>query len=220
MRNLCNLLDLDIGLDRELASALDGHHDLFQSGIAGALADTVDGNLRLPRTRHDTSKRVGGGHAKVVVAVSRYYRLVDIRNIIYKKGDLFAEFFRETIAGGVGNIDHGGAGGNHSLHNLGQIFIIGTADILCIKLNIIHFITGILYSRNRTLYDFLTIRVEFIFDMIVGSADTGVNSFKFSEVQGIRRSIDILFNSTRKGADATFGNDLGYLNYRFEIAGA
>ena len=40
-------------------SLVDGHDDLFQGGVACALADAVDGALYLPRARHRPGQAVG-----------------------------------------------------------------------------------------------------------------------------------------------------------------
>ena len=47
----------------------EGHHDLFQRGVAGPLAEAVDGHLDLARPGGDGRQRVGDGEAQVVVAV-------------------------------------------------------------------------------------------------------------------------------------------------------
>ena len=45
------------------------HHDLFERGVAGALAESVDGHLYLARTGLHCRQRIGGGKTQVVVAV-------------------------------------------------------------------------------------------------------------------------------------------------------
>ena len=44
---------------------------LFQRGVAGALADAVDGALHLAHAGADRGQRVGDGEAQVVVVVRR-----------------------------------------------------------------------------------------------------------------------------------------------------
>jgi hypothetical protein len=39
------------------------HHDLLERGVAGALAQAVDGAFDLPRARRHRSERVGHRHA-------------------------------------------------------------------------------------------------------------------------------------------------------------
>ena len=62
----------------ELLPDLERHDDLFERGIAGALADAVDGALDLARSVLDAGERVGDGQAEIVVAVNAEDGLVDI----------------------------------------------------------------------------------------------------------------------------------------------
>ena len=64
------MLGVDAGFVREaVAAGLDGHDDLFERSVAGALADAVDGALDLPRAGLDGGQRIGHGQAQIVVAV-------------------------------------------------------------------------------------------------------------------------------------------------------
>ena len=66
----------------EVAARLDRHHDFFERGVAGALADAVDARLDLPRARLDGRQRVRDGQPQVVVAVHGDARLVDVRHVL------------------------------------------------------------------------------------------------------------------------------------------
>jgi len=60
----------DAGPERQhIVAGFDRHHDLFERGVARALADAVDGAFNLPRTRLDARKRISHGHAEVVMAM-------------------------------------------------------------------------------------------------------------------------------------------------------
>ena len=52
-----------------IAPGADRHHDLFERGVAGALAQTVDRALDLARAVGDAGERVRDREAEVVVAV-------------------------------------------------------------------------------------------------------------------------------------------------------
>ena len=67
---------------------MQGHDQLFQGGVSGALANAVDGALDLARTGFDGGQRVGYSHAEIVMAVggddvgfrpSRVWRILRIR---------------------------------------------------------------------------------------------------------------------------------------------
>ena len=53
----------------DLADVLERHHDLFERGVAGALAEAVDGGVHVGGAGLDAGQRVGRGHAEVVVRV-------------------------------------------------------------------------------------------------------------------------------------------------------
>src|SRR5262245_64349477 len=46
----------------------DGHDDFFQRGVAGALAEPVDGAFDLAGTGDDDGERIGGGEPEIDVA--------------------------------------------------------------------------------------------------------------------------------------------------------
>ena len=58
-----------VGVGEFVAADHEGGGDLFESGVAGAFADAVDGALDLTRAGLDTGDGVGDGHAEIVVAV-------------------------------------------------------------------------------------------------------------------------------------------------------
>ena len=59
-----------------VAADLERHHDLFERGVAGALADAVDGALDLARAGLHRGERVGHREAQVVVAMRREHGAV------------------------------------------------------------------------------------------------------------------------------------------------
>ena len=53
----------------DVAQELEGHDDLFEGGVAGALAEAVDRGVHVGRAGLDAGQGVGRGHAEVVVGV-------------------------------------------------------------------------------------------------------------------------------------------------------
>ncbi len=47
------------------------HHDFFERGVAGALADAVDGAFDLPRAAAHAGQRIRHRHAEIVMAMHR-----------------------------------------------------------------------------------------------------------------------------------------------------
>ena len=68
MRTSCDGIDPGAQLVQPEAR-VQRHHHFFERAIAGALADAVDGHLRLPRARAQSGERVCGREAEIVVAV-------------------------------------------------------------------------------------------------------------------------------------------------------
>ena len=54
-------------LFRCLPSLVDRHDNLFQGGVARALANAVDGALDLPRARHCSGQAVGRRQAQIIL---------------------------------------------------------------------------------------------------------------------------------------------------------
>ena len=65
---------------RRSGLTLQAHDDLFQRGVARALADAVDGALDLPDAGGNRGMRVGDGQAEVVVAMRAEHGAVRVRH--------------------------------------------------------------------------------------------------------------------------------------------
>src|SRR3990167_5397819 len=73
---------------REDIAARTHRHDHFlERGVAGALAEAVDGAFHLARAIEHRRKRVGDGEPQGVVAMHRKYRLVRLRHPLAKRLD-------------------------------------------------------------------------------------------------------------------------------------
>ena len=78
LRDARDLGGVDAGgqvVDR--AAGLQRHDHFFQRGVAGPLADAVDGHFGLARAGLQPGQGVGGGQAQVVVAVDRDDAVLD-----------------------------------------------------------------------------------------------------------------------------------------------
>lgn len=129
-----NLLRVDVGFDVELLVAFEYHGHLFERGVAGAFADTVDGYLGLTCPVENTRYGVGRGHAQVVVAVGGDDGLVDAFDILFEEPYLATEFLGQTVTCRVGNVYHRSTGFDDSLDNTGQVFIVGAARVFGVEL--------------------------------------------------------------------------------------
>ena len=87
------------------------HHDLFERGVARALADAVDRALDLRRTRADAGERVRDREAEVVVAVDGE---LDVRRARGQRSsnsvNISRVLVRQRVADRVGEVDDRRAG--------------------------------------------------------------------------------------------------------------
>src|SRR4030042_6254382 len=58
------------------------HHYLFHGGIAGALADAVDGALNLTYTAIEHSQAVGYSQPQIVMAMHAYHSLLNVGHVL------------------------------------------------------------------------------------------------------------------------------------------
>ena len=86
------------------------HHDLFERGVAGPLADAVDRHLDLPRAVLDRGQRVRRRQPQVVVAVRRDDDVVRARHVLAGCRDQPAELRRRGVADGVRDVQRRRAG--------------------------------------------------------------------------------------------------------------
>ena len=90
--------------------------------------------------------------------------------------DFLEIFLWQTIARGIGNIYYCSASLDDSFHYAGQILIVCTACILTVELYVIHKALGIFRGSNGALDNFFARTIEFILDMFVARADTGMDT--------------------------------------------
>ena len=105
-----------------------GHHDLFERGVAGALTEAVDRDLHLAGTGLDGRHRIGRGQAQVVVAMDAHRggRADQVHHALHQGPELG----RNRIADGVRDIDRGRTGLHDRLVDLEQEVGIGPRRVL------------------------------------------------------------------------------------------
>jgi hypothetical protein len=130
-------VDADL-VGHHVAARLDGHHDLFQRGVAGPLADAVDGAFDLPAAGADARQRVGHRHAEIVVAVDGEDRLLRARHLLHDVAEHLEIFLGGGVAHGVREVDGGGAGLERGLHAAAEIIDLGAGGVLGRPLHVLH----------------------------------------------------------------------------------
>ena len=105
-----------------------GHHDLFEGGVAGPLAEAVDRDLHLAGAGLDRGQGVGRGQPQVVVAVDRHGRLA--ADPLDDPLDQPAELGRDRVADGVRDVDRARPGGDDRLVDVEQVVEVGPRGVL------------------------------------------------------------------------------------------
>ena len=200
--------------------AFDNHRNFFQSRVAGAFADTVDGHFHLSCAVQHTAHRVGRCHAQVVVAVGRNDGLFDALHVFHQIADFCSIFRRQAVARRVGNVDHRCSGSNYRLDDTCQIFVFGTSCIFRIKFHIVHKAARILNGCHRALNDFLAVGVEFIFDVRIRCADARMYALVFGKFQRFGCYVDIFLHGPCQCTDCWPCHRLGDFDDRIKVTRA
>ena len=132
---------------------------------------------------------------------------------------LRAVFAWKTISCRVGDVDDSRSGLDHSLNDTCKVFVFRPSGIFRIELHVFHIFFSILHCCDRPFEDILTVRIELVPDMVVGRADSRVDSLQPGEVQGIGRGIYILLDSPGQCANGGFRHYLRDFHDGFEITG-
>ena len=125
----------DADTREEVAARPDRHHDLFERGVAGALAEPVHRALDLARAVGDARERVRDGHAEVVVAVRRDDVVaVDRRDDVR---DQLPVLVGNTEPDGVGDVQCRRAVVDRELQHLAEEVDVGAAAVLGRELDVV-----------------------------------------------------------------------------------
>ena len=125
---MCSVCDAAGQLGELGRARPEGHDDLLERRVAGALAEAVDGHLDLARAGLDRGQRVGRGEAEVVVAVDGDRGLA--ADEVHDPPDERPELGRDRVADGVGDVDRGRAGLDDRLVDLQEVVGVGARGIL------------------------------------------------------------------------------------------
>ena len=210
---------LDAGPERQhVVAHLHRHHDLFERGVAGALADTVDGALDLPRARLHAGERIGDRHAEVVVAVRREARFVGIGHARAQHLDQREIFLRHRVADGVGDVDGGGAGIDGGLHAAAEEILLGAGCVFRRPLDVVGVAARARDLRDHHLEDLVRLFLELVFHVHRRGGDEGVDALALGRLDGLGAAVDVLERGAREAADHGILRALGDLVHGGEVA--
>ena len=129
------------------------HHHFLERGVAGALADAVDGAFDLAGAGAYAGERIRHRHAEIVMAMHREARLVGIRHALAHHLDEREIFLRHRIADGVGNVDGGGAGLDRGFDAAAEKVVLGAGAVLARPFDVVGMAARARHLRDHHLVD-------------------------------------------------------------------
>ena len=160
---------------QESAAHLDRHHDLFQSGISGALSDSIDRAFDLTRPVVHARQRVRDRKAEIVMAVHAERNSVDPRqsalNVSYQPSVLIGH----AVADRVRDIDDGRARFDDGIKNFTEVIDVGTPRVLRGELDVVAKTSREPNGLCRQLQSFGTCFAELVFQMDIAGGKDDMN---------------------------------------------
>ena len=105
-RNMHDLFSIDVGEERhDVSPHTERHNNFFQSGVARALAQTIDRAFDLPCAAFNSRQRVRRRHAQIVMAMGGENHIFCTRHLGNQAADQVSTFDRSRVANGVRNVD-------------------------------------------------------------------------------------------------------------------
>ena len=197
------------------------HDDLFERGVAGALAEAVDRDLDLAGAGLDRGQRVGRGEPQVVVAVDADRRLV--ADELDDALDERPELGRDGVADGVGDVDRRGAGLDDRLVDLEQVVEVGPRGVLGGELDLgvaAELLAPVADPADRLGERRLAVDPELVLEVDVAGRDEDVEVRPLGDLDRLDRPlrVAVLAAGERRDRDPAAGL-LGDPADRLEVAG-
>ena len=211
---------VDVGVQVEVRVLAQNHHHFLQGRVAGALAHAVYRAFDLPGAVHHAGNGVGSGQAQVVVAMRGKPHSVDAAHVFVQKLDFRAVFLGQAVAGGVRNVEDGGAGFDGRLAHAGQEFVIGTAGVFGVEFHVFHEALGELHGGNGAGQHVGAGGAELVLNVHIGGADAGVDARVAGGPQGLGGHANVVFYGPRQAAHGGLAGLGGNGLHGGKIAGA
>ena len=207
------------GAGKNVAPGFHRHHHFLQRGIAGPLAQTIDGAFHLARAIHHRGQRVGRGQAEIVVAMHREHGLVRIGNALAQVVNQGAELGGDVVAHGIGNVHRGRPGLDHRLQHPAQETQIRTPGILRRELHVVGILARLFHRTHRLFQHLLRAHAQLALHMNRRGGDEGVNAPGVGRPERLAGAFDVLVQRPRQTADGAVLDRLGHGPDRLEVTG-
>mmetsp|Transcript_26483 Transcript_26483/g.57558 ORF Transcript_26483/g.57558 Transcript_26483/m.57558 type:complete len:712 (+) Transcript_26483:185-2320(+) len=185
-----------------LAAEVERHRHLLEGGVAGALADAVDGALDLARPVHRPREGVAGGEAEVVLAVRRDHHVVRPGGVRLDLCNQVAELVRDRDAHRIRDVDGCSARLDHLPEDPVQELGLGASGILWAELNIrAAQAPAILNRLNRKCDNLILSLLQLVLHVNFAGRDERVDAWALCVLHGRPGRINVLLVGARKSAD-------------------
>ena len=169
------------------------HHHFLQRGVAGALADAVDGDLRLARTGADAGEGVCCRHPEVIVAMHRDDDVLDAGGVGDDSRNQRTELVRGGVADRVGNVERGRAALDGFRQHHVQEFRVAAPGVLRAEFHVFAIPFGVCHHLLHPVDYFLRIHAQFVAHVDLGGGQKGVNAGAVGGLNGLPRGVDVFF---------------------------
>ena len=210
------LLGVDAGFDLvDILAHLEGHDDLLERGVPGALPDTVDGALDLVTAGLHGRERVGHSDTEVVVAVDAEHDVVARRHLLLHVAHPLPDLNGHGIADRVGDIDGRGPCIDRGLDHIAHEIHVAAGCVFGRELDVIGELAGQLNAVYRHLQDLFPAHLELLVHVEITGGDKDMDAGAGSLLEGLPCGFDVFFSSPGKAADCrpieALGNQLDAL---------
>src|SRR5919198_3118655 len=204
----------------EVGARAHGHDDLFERGIAGALAQTVDGALDLPGAADlHRGERVGDREAEVVVAMDGPDGLVRVRNAAAQLAHEFAELLRHRVAHRVRDVDRGRAFVDHRLEHAAEEVELGAAAVFRRELDVGAGIAGKAHREPRLLIDLFRRHAQLLLHVERARGDERMDAPRtLGPLERVDAALDVAVVRPAQAADGGLLHGIGDGAHRLEVA--
>ena len=167
------------------------HHELLEGGVAGALADAVDGALHLPGATAHGRQAVGHREAEVVVAVGAEGGAVRVGHAADDGLEERLHLVGRAVAHRVGQVHRGGAGRDHRLDDAAQEVEVAARGVLGRELHVGGDVAGAPHRALGGGQALLAADPQLALEVQVGGGDEGVDAGAGGRRERLRGAVDV-----------------------------
>ena len=201
----------------EVLADLQAHDDLFERGVARALADAVDRAFDLIGAVCDRGERVGNRQPQVVVAVHAHARLGDVGHALLDGCDQPPELIGNREPDGVRDVHRRRAGVDDGFQHLEEKLRFGARGVLRRELDVAAEALGVLDRPHGLAQDLIFGFAQLVFQVDGRGRQEHMDALLGRSRQGLRRRLDVAGKRARQRADRRALDRLGDHAHRLRV---